>query len=325
MRGNNRFQNWLILFIIGFSINGLCAGYAETVGNSAAADKNMPALEDTGISHLPSAEGFIFSAEYEDDFKIKLIDNSLNDNKEAEPFRNKDTVNRLDAFLEYKDRTLSISGVEAFDMSGFLSGKTSLAIDYRMIDGRQQNGLHKMEAGTYDLGNIPLFLTMEEPYWRLSNKNGVLGIGIPDIGIPDEIYELLPENIGGLYGYNTIASYDKGVVKGTIVIRQIIPYNSEIQEISLSCLGLSDELNRKIIVNQEGTSILEIMADYYFCIPFGLNTETSKNGTESVPTDIYRVLTNSPKARGKITLKSYIKVIHDIEPVHKNEFAAGLN
>lgn len=307
MKCNNLIHNWIILFVVGLSMCSLCISYAATVDTKTANDIKIQNLN------------FTFPEEYKNDFLIKLITNADNENNISDLKHNKRQVTPLDAFMEYNDKTLNISGVEAFVLEDLQNGKVSLAIDYLMLHGKKQDKAANVSIGIYGLGNIPFFLSLDEPYWRLSNSQGVWGIGIPDIGIPDEIYKLIPENLSDLYGYNTITSYNNGVVKGSITIGKFITGMSKTPEINLSSLGLSNEINQEIIANKEESSTLEIMANYYFSVPFGLNKETSEEILEPTQAISYDVLTNRPKVQGKITLKSYIKVIHDIKPTQEKE------
>ncbi|MGB8454829.1 MAG: hypothetical protein WCD89_21185 [Anaerocolumna sp.] len=299
MKRNNIIHNWIVLLILGFSMCSLCVCYAAVVDTGTVTNKKSEAMD------------FIFSKEYEDDFKVKLIADSAYGNS-FDLIHSKNTSSPLEAYMDYNHMILNISGVEAFDLTDFVNGNVNLAIDYRMIEDKNSNGTNVL-VGVYDLGNIPFFLSGDDPYWRIGNNNGVWGIGIPDIGIPDEVYKLTPENLTGFCGYNTITTYKQRVLKGTITIGKFLSCQDNTIDINLSSLGLSDEINRKIIANGEKSSTLEIMANYYFSIPFEVNQETSEDIAGSSGAISYDLLSNHPRVQGKITLKKRIKVIHDME------------
>ena len=214
-----------------------------------------------------------------DDFKIYL------DTKDAKV--------ELDATLMNTGNVLNISGMESFEMSKLLSGEASISIDYRLEGVDLENDSQQVAKGIHDLGIIPFQLSVEDPdpFWKINNNNGSWGIGVPNIGIPSVIYELLPGSLGELQGYNNITSYKNGVVKGTITIKQLVPGSDVIPEIKLSELGLSQGINKKIIANKVESSRMEIMANYNFNIPF--------------------ISSSSLQVQGIATLRMYVNVIHD--------------
>ncbi len=297
MRDTDIIHNWIILFVIGLGMCSLCVGYAASADTGAG--------KGTGIKVL----GYAFTKEYEDDFSIKLRSDLAKDNTADST----SGVNPLEAFIEYNYKTLNISGVESFGLRDFINGKVNLAIDYRMIRDKDRDGAGDAQTGTYDLGNIPFFLSGDKPYWRLVNRNGAWGIGIPELGIPEEIFKLIPENLTGLSGYNNIRIDPKGVVKGTITIGRFPSVSGAVPEINLSSLKLSDAMNREIMANREEYSILEIMANYYFSVPFGLDRETSDTLLDPAGAVNYILLAEFPQVQGKVTLKTQVKVIHEIE------------
>ncbi|GEM_PF-3571648 len=301
MKENTIVHNWTILFAIGLSMCSLGVSYAAAVDAGDVVNK---------ISKTPD---FIFTKEYEDDLKIYLLEGTIDENNMLLPVC-KDTVQPLEAYSEHNYKTLNISGAEAFNLSDFTGGKVSFAVNYRMTGNKNREEASEAGTGVCDLGNIPFFFSGEEPYWRLGNHNGAWGIGTPDIGIPRKIYELLPDYIADLHGFNTITSYKNGMVRGTVTIGKLLSHTAETAEINLSSLELPDKINRGIIANGEKSSALEIMADYYFSAPLALNPKTDEDipavSDKAVFSDLF---TDRLRIQGKITLKIRVKVIHDID------------
>lgn len=300
MKGWGIFHHWAALFVPGIFACTLYAVYAAAV-TAAPAEKKVP-VKDT----------FVFSKEYEDDFNLQLITDGYTGKNEI-PVYSK-TCSPLEAFMEYSDKTLSISGTEAFNMEKFLSGSARISISYRMEE--DSFGAEPRKAGEeiYDLGNVPFFLTGEEPYWRIANKNGSWGTGVPDIGIPDEVYRLLPQNITGLLGYNTVTSFTDGVLKGSVTIGQFLSRSLKLKSrvINLSSLKLPKGMNEEILAGGETGSILEIMANYYFSVPLILNQEENQEIKQPSLEDSYNLLRNCPGIQGKITLRMYVQVLNDM-------------
>lgn len=254
MRDTNKFKKRVILAAIMIGISSFGFSY------SAWADTNAVIQSD--------------------DFKIDL--------------NTKNVAEELDATIINTGNIINISGMESFEMSELLSGEASISINYRLEDVNFKNDLQQVVKGKYDLGIIPFQLSVEEPYpfWKINNNNGSWGIGVPNIGIPSAIYELLPGSLGELHGYNNITYYKNGVVKGTITIKQLVPGTYVVPEIKLSELGLSKDTNKKIIANKVESSRMEIMANYKFNIPF--------------------ICSSSLQVQGNATLRMYVNVIHDV-------------
>lgn len=309
MKGGNIFHNLITLLVAGLFLWGLYASYAAAVVTDPVRNNNQ--TEGTA---------FTFSREYEEDIKLKLIWDTVKADNDGKP-GNSGTSSPLDAYLEYKGGTLSINGTEAFNMEDFLRGSISLGIDYRMVEDPTFKGSEKVGTGVCDLGNIPFFLAGEEPYWRIANRNGAWGTGIADIGVPDEIYQLIPRNITGLLGYNDITSYQDGELKGTVTIGKFTSCTSASPVIPLSSLGLSGKINQEILANGEKSGTLEIVANYYFSIPLSLSQETSEDILNPAAAVSYDLLTDHPQIQGKITLRTHVKVVHDMDPAEKTETA----
>ena len=247
MKGNNLIHNWIILFVLGLSMCSLCISYATTV----EADTN---LNKTNVIN------YIFSEENADDFKIKLISNAKSE--DLIEHVKQDMGYPLEAYIEHNYKTLNISGVEAFNLNDFKNGRVNLAIDYSLTKEKDHVSSGSTKVGIYDLGSIPFFSAGNNPYWRIVNQNGSWGIGIPDIGIPDKILELIPENLTGFSGYNMVNSINQDAVKGTVVIGKFLPHTGEITEIKLSSLGLPQKINQELCANGEKESTLEIKTNY---------------------------------------------------------------
>jgi hypothetical protein len=323
MKGNKLIHNWVILLLTGLSLCCLGIGYA------------VRADADPVKENIPSTPSFIFSRENDEDFKLKLVYNQAREKAASGA--------PLEAYMDYDNKTLRISGAEAFDLTDFIHGSVSLAIDYRMTKDRHRQNTSQVTPGVYDLGNVPLFLTREDPYWRIVNKGGAWGIGLPDIGIPESIYQLIPENISGLLGYNTITSYKKGVLKGTVSfgnyslrgnlvpkgeamsqenlnsLENDLQNSDKTPEINLSSLELPEKLNQEILSSGQKASILEIVANYYFSVPIGLDHKTSDDIRNPSSAAAYDILTGQPQIQGKITLRTLVKVVHDIEKTDLGE------
>lgn len=324
MKGYKLIHNWVILLITGLSLCCLGIGYA------------VRADADPVKEHMPPAPSFIFSKDSDQDFNLRLVYNLAGEKSASDTVSKIEKNGSLDAYMNYDSKTLGISGAEAFDLTDFINGLVSLAIDYRMTKDEPGQNTSQVTPGVYDLGNIPLFLTREAPYWRIVNKGGAWGVGLPDIGVPDAIYKLMPENISGILGYNTITSYSKGVLKGTVSIGnyslredhasegQATPQENlsfgydlqtlkKTQEINLSSLGLPEKINQEILSSGQKASFLEVVANYYFSVPIGLNRKTSDEIQNPSKAAGYDLLTGQPQIQGQITLRTLVKVLHDIE------------
>ena len=298
MKGRNIFHNWITLLVAGLFMCSLYVSYAAAVVTD-------PVRKD-------QSEGTAFTfMESQKDFKLKITSDTVKTDNTDEKEKHK-TSRELDAFLEYSKRTLNINGTEALNMGDFLDGTVSLGVSYGLR--AESAGAEDISRGVCDLGNIPFFLSGDEPYWRIANKNGAWGIGIPDIGIPQEIYKLIPENINGLLGYNTLKSYENGVIRGTVSIGNFLSEHTKSPVINLSSLSLSGKINQEIIASNEKSSTLEILANYYFSVPVILDQKTSEAFLRPMKALDYDLFTSLPQIQGKITLRIHVKVLHDIQP-----------
>ncbi len=298
MKGRNIFHNWITLMVVGLFMCSLYVSYAAAV------------VTDPVRKDQSKGTAFTFMEDHED-FKLEITSDTVKSDNTDEKEKHK-TSSELDAFLEYNKRTLNINGTEALNMEDFLDGSVSLGVSYGLRAESAAAGTEDISKGVCDLGNIPFFLSGDEPYWRIANKNGAWGIGIPDTGIPDEIYKLMPENINGLLGYNTIKSYKDGVIRGTVSIGSFLSEYTESPIINLSTLGLSGKINQEITANNEKFSTLEILANYYFGVPVILDQKTSEAFLRPTKAMNYDLLTSLPQIQGKITLRIHVKVLHDI-------------
>jgi len=263
--------------------------FATVIGISSLGVNSATSIDSNqGLHNVTTKDKeYIFASEYEDYFKLSLVDNSTDKTNTAS------TAAQLDVTITNIENTLFLSGMEPFAMSELLSGVVSLSMEYKLVDFDLQNGLLLDTDEAQDLGNIPFQLSVEEPYWRISNKNGQWGIGNTETLIPNVVSELLPKSLVELRGYNNISSYKNGVAIGTISIKQLVPIMNEVPEINLSSLGLSEEINQKIIANDVKSSSLEIMANYNFRVSFGIQVQ------------------------GVATVRMYVNVIHDLKPLNK--------
>lgn len=202
---------------------------------------------------------FIFQSDNNNEFKVRLVN------------ENSGVNNELQTGIIYSNKSLNITGIEAFAMGELLTGAASLQIDYRMVASDMQNGLLHVADGTYDLGVIPFQLSSVATV-NLSNGNGVW-----PIDNPGATQWLVPSTIESLHGYNNIISNEKGIVTGTIVIQQSASNAANVWEITLSSLQLPEEVNQEIVANDLTASSLDIVANYYFSIPLMFEQENSMN------------------------------------------------
>jgi hypothetical protein len=159
-----------------------------------------------------------------------------------------------------------------------------------------------------EIGEVPLTLSADEPYWRICNENGSWGIGIRGIGIPEVIYQLLPDRVYGLKGINYSGiqteenSKEYGNYKNKIVLLQRTPVE-ERQSIPLTGLQLPKDIISQITADRVSQSKLEIMANYTFMIkvPYGNTSREFINCKE-----------NPLWIKGKVTIRYGVDVIHDI-------------
>jgi len=273
----NIFKKLVLIFatVIGISSLGVSS---ET---SSQSEQELEKVTTCAMDYISPSENEDYY------FKLSLLDNTAGAKNAAS------TVAELDATITKTGNTLYLSGMEPIAMSKLQSGDTSISMEYRFLDTDIPSDLLLDSEGTQDLGMIPFELSVDEPYWRISNINGQWGIGNIETAITSVVYELLPKNLGEMHGYNNITPYKKEAKIGTITIKQLVPITKGITEINLSSLGLSEEINQKIIANDVKSSSLEIMANYNFSVPFSLQVQ------------------------GKATLIMYVNVIHDVKPLIK--------
>lgn len=311
MKGRNIFHNWITLLVAGLFMCGLYVSYAAAV------------VTDPVRNDQSRGTAYTFMEDRED-FKLEITSDTVKADNTGENEKHM-TSRVLDAFLEYNKRTLNISGTEAINMDDFLNGLVKLNVSYGMNEGSVATGAEEISKSVCDLGNIPFFLSGDEPYWRIANKNGAWGIGIPDTRIPDEIYKLLPENINGLLGYNTIKSYEDKVIRGTVSIGSFLPGHTRSTAINLSSLGLSKKINQEILANNEKASTLEILANYYFSVPVIMDQKASEAFLRPKKALDYNFYTSLPQIQGKITLRIQVKVLHDIQLLNHKVAAKNTN
>ncbi len=300
MKGRNIFHNWITLLVVGLFMCSLYVSYAAAV------------VTDPVRKDQSEGTAFTFMEDHED-FKLEITSDKVKTDNTDEKEKHK-SGSVLDAFLEYNKRTLNINGTEALNMKDFLDGTISLGVSYGIRADGIAAGTEYISRGVCDLGNIPFFLSGDEPYWRIANKNGAWGIGNPDTRIPQELYKLIPENINGLLGYNTIKYCEDGIIRGTVSIGRFLTEDTKSPVINLSSLELSEKVNQQIVANNEKSSILEILVNYYFSVPVILNQKTSETFLHPTKALDYDLLTSLPQIQGKITFRIHANVIHDIQP-----------
>jgi len=245
---------------------------------------------------------FIFSYHEDEDFALKI--KNMNTGKEEQ----------LDTQITYTDKVLKITGLEPFSLEKLQNGTTDLEIYYTLADThageKTIDSFEKLEnrESIAEIGEVPLTLSEDEPYWRVCNENGSWGIGIRGIGIPEVIYQLLPENMNCLKGisYNGMQSQeslkDNGKYKNKIVLTQQTP--EEKQSVFLTDLKLPENIMEQITANKINQSKLEIMANYNFKIKI----PSKDRNTNLNPNEIE----NSLWINGKVTIRYTVDVKHDI-------------
>lgn len=258
MRRKDKYIKWILLCVAAIGISSLGASYAAWSNSNVMIGNVTTKTMD-----------FLFSTEAEDGFKVKLVNN-------AAFTRGESASVELDAIVKSTGKTLTISGMEAVDMSELLSGEASISIEYGLKAADEKNGLKSVADGTYDLGIIPFKLSEDKTYWKICSGNESWGSGDPELMIPDVAYKLLPTDLGELHGYNTITVNENGVIEGTITIKQLEPVISVLPTINLTELKLTDEMNQQITANGLETINLIIEANYNFSVPFVLDQANIK-------------------------------------------------
>ncbi|MDF2590416.1 MAG: hypothetical protein K0S41_4259 [Anaerocolumna sp.] len=175
----------------------------------------------------------------------------------------------LDAYIFPSNKELVISGIEPVELKDFLEKDFNFNIEYSIIKEDQTNcqlTWNKDELiNTVD--NISFTLSEDEPYWRISNSNGVWGVGIPNIGVPELIYDILPKKINDVSIEQSAEISNALFLNGKITLIAPEKNNFIIPEIKLKDFKLPKEINKQIIEKQSISSNLEIMANYNFRIP----------------------------------------------------------
>jgi hypothetical protein len=244
---------------------------------------------------------FVFSYHEDEDFALKI--KNMNTGKEEQ----------LDTQIAYTDKILEITGLEPFSLEKLQNGTADLEIYYSLEETHTEETTidfyEKLEnrTGIVEIGEIPFTLSEDEPYWRICNENGSWGIGIRGIGIPEVIYQLLPENMNGLKGisYNGIQTQENlknSKYKNKIVLIQQTPVEEK-QSILLTDLKLPGNIMQQITANKVYQSKLEIMANYIFKI---------KIPSKDINTDLNNCNENSLWINGKVTIRYTVDVKHDI-------------
>lgn len=243
---------------------------------------------------------FIFSSNEDADIALKIKD--MNTGRE----------DQLETQITYTDKTLEITGLEPFSLEKLQNGTTGLEIYYNLIDSHTEEkpidsyGKIENREDISEIGEVILTLSEDEPYWRICNENGSWGIGIRGIGIPEVIYQLLPENVNSLKGINYRGiQTEKNLrsnnnYKSKIVLIQQTPVDKT-KSISLRDLQLPADIIRQITANNNYQSNLEIMANYTFKI---------KVPSKDINTDLNKG--NSLWIKGKVTIRYAVDVKHDI-------------
>jgi hypothetical protein len=265
----------LVLSLSVFSLNG----------SQAACLKENQRTETTGLLE----QNLYYFAENLEEFQIKAI------------YRNKDNDTtlksreyNLSAFITPNMNQIDISGVEPVLLKDFLCNTLNLEIDYSIIKVDLQKKEVKWNKNELEKqnGSINLILSEQDPYWRISNQNGVWGVGIPNIGIPQMIKEILPKKLEDVRIEYSSEIGKVNILNGKITLLSPEDSTYEFSNINLSDLKLSKQLNQQIIKNQVGSSDLEIIANYDFSIPIEKEKLSIK---------------------GTVTFAIYIRVIHDIK------------
>ncbi|MDF2474490.1 MAG: hypothetical protein K0R21_2272 [Anaerocolumna sp.] len=183
----------------------------------------------------------------------------------------------IDSDIYYTDHLMNLTGREAVSIDEFLGGNAILAIDYRMVKtylnkiplnfNQAIDDINILETASQKK-EIPFYRSEDEVYWRISNKNTSVGIGVPSLEIPNIIDRLLPEKLNGVYAENIFPVTNKDVMDGTIWLYPKQTGKYEFQNITLDQLDLPDDIESKLKANGETASTLEILANYKFVIPF---------------------------------------------------------
>jgi hypothetical protein len=293
MKGKSGFRNWFFILALGFSMYSLAVSYAASIS-----------ADDIPTSESSKTACYRFAEEYDSDFGIKLHRNSLSSNAQK-------AVETLEAYFTYDDKILKIDGVEAFDISDLLSGNANIAIKYRMETKEENKEAVTIDKTEIDLGVIPFFLSNEELYWRIYNGNGAWGVGDKNIGRPAILDKLIPRSIDNLHGYNLINEGNTKELKATIILKESEITENGNTKISLSSLNLPIEITHQLTANNAKYSTLEVIANYYFSVPFEFvldkthNTLDFKNATGS------NLFLSQSQIQGVVTLKKFIKLIND--------------
>lgn len=245
---------------------------------------------------------FIFSSHEDTDISLKIKD--MNTGREEQ----------LETQITYTDKILEVTGLEPFSLEKLQNGTAGLEIYYSLAESHTEekpiNSYEKTEnrERIVEIGEIPLTLSEDEPYWRICNENGSWGIGIRGIGIPEVIYQLLPENINGIKGisYNGIQTQENikynGNYKNKIVLLKETPVEEK-QSILLTDLQLPENIIRQITADKVYQSKLEIMANYTFKI---------KVPSKDINMDLNNCSENSLWIKGKVTIRYAVDINHDI-------------
>lgn len=251
---------------------------------------------------------FIFSSKEDDEFTLKLMNMNTGEGEQ------------LESQITYTDKIVKLIGLEPISIEDLQSGKVGLDFYYSVIQSNTEekqsdffernvnNENNEYKESITKLGEVLFHLSEDEPYWRISNENGSWGIGIRDIGIPEVIYELLPDKVYGMEGIHdsslqaTNDTLNNSIYKNNIRLTQNTPMIED-KTILLSDLHLPNNIMKQITANKVQESCLEIMTNYTFKVKVPL---------DGISTNISNYQIKPLWIEGKITIRYTVDVKHNI-------------
>lgn len=258
---NKYYINWSILIAIILFTGSFCIGLSA--GDATAETTEMDTLHKIMSS-------YVFQSEYDNDFQIRLIHN----NGETE---------QIDTEVFYTNNQVKLKGLEPIKVTQLLTDKTRLEMKYRMVRMNSKIIFDTIPiSDTFYIGEIPLYLTNEEIYWKITNKNGSWGVGTSFISNPKAIEDILPNSIGGIVGTNTVCLNEKGILEGTISLNAKDGQAIQLNDISLDKLNLPKMLLNEVKANGVQSSNLQIVANYEFSIPLQDDLDLDNNNKKFI-------------------------------------------
>lgn len=174
--------------------------------------------------------------------------------------------------LDY-DNPLEVFVTEAVNMNDKSSNSIGIQLKLAINELEKKDLRYDEKKIIGDLGEVTIRRNLAEPYWKLSDKTQVIGVGTKGLGIPSKLYELIPRDIKANIKYSIEFFEDNTSQLDLYMIFDDID-NIYKEEIKLNQIGLSKEYFDRM--NHGFEKSLHLVANYDFAIPITYKLEDEK-------------------------------------------------